>query len=89
MNPAAQTYTKKNFACLSRKWSWLFSECRMIRSILFEMVKMASCTASGLLRESRLAFPMTDISARRQLRRGVSRASCRGARARPYGGGRV
>ncbi|GAU05886.1 hypothetical protein BSLA_02f4461 [Burkholderia stabilis] len=25
-NPAAQTYTRKNFAYLSRKWSRLFSE---------------------------------------------------------------
>ncbi|QRR05785.1 hypothetical protein FPJ27_04635 [Burkholderia sp. MS455] len=25
-NPAAQTYTRKNFAYLSRKWSGLFSE---------------------------------------------------------------
>ncbi|AQQ36145.1 hypothetical protein A8E95_21730 [Burkholderia cenocepacia] len=73
-NPAAQTYTRKNFACLSRKWSQLFSESRAIGPILFEMVKMASCIASGLLRESRLAFPMTDTCARRRLPRGASRA---------------
>ncbi|MCR5894112.1 hypothetical protein DPV74_16320 [Burkholderia sp. HAN2018] len=73
-NPAAQTYTRKNFACLSRKWSRLFSEWRMFGPILSEMVNMASCIASGLLRESRLAFPMTDICARRDSPRGASRA---------------
>ncbi|AWV02814.1 hypothetical protein DM992_25965 [Burkholderia sp. JP2-270] len=73
-NPAAQTYTRKNFAYLSRKWSRLFSEWCRIGSILFEMVKMASCTDFGLLRESRLAFPMTDICARRRSPRGASRA---------------
>ncbi|PHP86020.1 hypothetical protein CFB52_028365 [Burkholderia sp. AU18528] len=86
-NPAAQTYTRKNFACLSRKWSRLFSEWRAIGSILFEMVNMASCIASGLLRESRLAFPMTDTCARRRLPRGASRAPGVAApRARPQGG---
>ncbi|RQR62057.1 hypothetical protein DIE07_08505 [Burkholderia sp. Bp9002] len=55
-NPAAQTYTRKNFACLSQKWSRLFSEWCAIGSILFEKAKMASCTAPVLLTESRLAF---------------------------------